>query len=94
VAVFGSTDPETRDKVVSNIKEVKARRGTVIGIGLDHPMLRNVCDEFIPIPDTGSHVVNAALSVLPMQLLAYHLAHLRGCEIDQPRNLAKSVTVE
>lgn len=94
VAVFGSTDPVTRDKVVSNIKEVKARRGTVIGIGLDHPMMHNVCDEFIAIPDAGSHVVNAALSVLPMQLLAYHLAHLRGCEIDQPRNLAKSVTVE
>jgi glucosamine--fructose-6-phosphate aminotransferase (isomerizing) len=94
VAVFGATDPQTRDKVVSNIKEVKARRGTVIGIGLDDPMMRNVCDLFIAIPDTGSHVVNATLSVLPMQLLAYHLAHLRGCEIDQPRNLAKSVTVE
>ena len=94
VAVFGATDPETRDKVVSNIKEVKARRGTIIGIGLDDPMMRNVCDEFLVIPDTGSHVVNATLSVLPMQLLAYHLAHLRGCEIDQPRNLAKSVTVE
>jgi glucosamine--fructose-6-phosphate aminotransferase (isomerizing) len=94
VAVFGATDPETRDKVVSNIKEVKARRGTIIGIGLDDPMMRNVCDEFFAIPDTGSHVVNATLSVLPMQLLAYHLAHLRGCEIDQPRNLAKSVTVE
>jgi glucosamine--fructose-6-phosphate aminotransferase (isomerizing) len=94
VAVFGATDPDTRDKVVSNIKEVKARRGTIIGIGLDDPMMRNVCDEFLAIPDTGSHVVNATLSVLPMQLLAYHLAHLRGCEIDQPRNLAKSVTVE
>jgi glucosamine--fructose-6-phosphate aminotransferase (isomerizing) len=94
VAVFGATDPETRDKVVSNIKEVKARRGTIIGIGLDDPMMRNVCDDFIAIPDTGAHVVNATLSVLPMQLIAYHLAHLRGCEIDQPRNLAKSVTVE
>ena len=94
VAVFGATDPETRDKVVSNIKEVKARRGTIIGIGLEDPMMRNVCDEFLAIPDTGAHVVNATLSVLPMQLLAYHLAHLRGCEIDQPRNLAKSVTVE
>jgi glucosamine--fructose-6-phosphate aminotransferase (isomerizing) len=94
VAVFGATDPATRDKVVSNIKEVNARRGTIIGIGLDDPMMRNVCDEFLIIPDTGSHVVNATLSVLPMQLLAYHLAHLRGCEIDQPRNLAKSVTVE
>jgi glucosamine--fructose-6-phosphate aminotransferase (isomerizing) len=74
--------------------EVKARRGTVIGIGLEDSMVRSVCDEFIAVPDTGSHMVNATLSVLPMQLLAYHLAHLRGCEIDQPRNLAKSVTVE
>ncbi|MDQ2987054.1 MAG: glutamine--fructose-6-phosphate transaminase (isomerizing) [Armatimonadota bacterium] len=94
VAVFGATDPETRNKVVSNIKEVKARRGTVIAIGLEDGLVRSVCDEFIAIPDTGSHVLNATLSVLPMQLLAYHLAHLRGCEIDQPRNLAKSVTVE
>lgn len=94
VAVFGCTDPETKDKVISNVKEVKARRGTIIGIGLEDPLLRSVCDEFLPIPSTEHHVIDATLSVLPMQLLAYHLAHLRGCEIDQPRNLAKSVTVE
>jgi glucosamine--fructose-6-phosphate aminotransferase (isomerizing) len=95
VAVFGVTNPETRDKVISNIKEVKARRGTVLAIVLesDH-VTPEAADYVLRIPQVDSHTFAAALSVLPLQLLAYHVARLRGCEIDQPRNLAKSVTVE
>nr|MBA3726929.1 glutamine--fructose-6-phosphate transaminase (isomerizing) [Armatimonadota bacterium] len=95
VAVFGSTNPQTREKVISNIKEVKARRGTVIAVVMEgDPLTPREADHVIAIPNIPSHTIAAAVSVLPMQLLAYHVAHLRGCEIDQPRNLAKSVTVE
>jgi glucosamine--fructose-6-phosphate aminotransferase (isomerizing) len=95
VAVFGSTNPQLRDKVISNIKEVKARRGTVIAIAPEgDAATAREADYTIPIPAIENPVIAAAVSVLPMQLLAYHVAHLRGCEIDQPRNLAKSVTVE
>lgn len=95
VAVFGVTNPTTRDKVISNIKEVKARRGTVVAVILDSDNATpEMVDHVIRIPHIDSHTIAAAVSVLPLQLLAYHVAHLRGCEIDQPRNLAKSVTVE
>ncbi|HSI72090.1 MAG TPA: SIS domain-containing protein, partial [Fimbriimonas sp.] len=95
VAVFGSTDESIRDKVVSNMKEVQARSGTVIAITTetDH-VIEKSADEVIRIPGTKSPYLNALLSIIPMQLFAYHVARLRGCEIDQPRNLAKSVTVE
>ncbi len=95
VAVFGVTNPAIREKVISNIKEIKARGGTTLALALkSDPLTPQIADYVIPIPDTGSHPLSAALSVLPLQLLAYHVARLRGCEIDQPRNLAKSVTVE
>jgi glucosamine--fructose-6-phosphate aminotransferase (isomerizing) len=95
VAVFGVTNPAVREKVISNIKEVKARGGTAIALTLKSDSLTPlIADHVIPLPDTGSHALSAALSVLPLQLLAYHIARLKGCEIDQPRNLAKSVTVE
>jgi glucosamine--fructose-6-phosphate aminotransferase (isomerizing) len=95
VSVFGATNPTTRDKVISNIKEIKARRGTAIGVILDSDTVtQEMVDYTIRIPHVDSHTIAAAVSVLPLQLLAYHVARLRGCEIDQPRNLAKSVTVE
>ena len=95
VAVFGVTNPTIRDKTISNIKQVKGRRGTVVGVVLDSDHLTpEVVDHAIRIPHVDSHTIAAAVSVLPLQLLAYHVARLRGCEIDQPRNLAKSVTVE
>jgi len=95
VSIFGSTDSETRDKVVSNMKEVQARGGTVIAIVTDDDAVtEKAADELIRIPHSKLDFLNALLTIIPMQLLAYHIARLNGCEIDQPRNLAKSVTVE
>ncbi|MER3413728.1 MAG: glutamine--fructose-6-phosphate transaminase (isomerizing) [Armatimonadota bacterium] len=95
VAVFGITNPVTRDKALSNVKEVAARGGTTVGIILDSDTLSaEVLDRAIRIPHIDSPTIAAAVSALPLQLLAYHVARLRGCDIDKPRNLAKSVTVE
>jgi len=95
VAMFGSTDTETRDKVVSNMKEVQARGGTVVAIVTeDDAVTERAADAIIRIPATKLDFLNALLTIIPMQLFAYHVARLTGCEIDQPRNLAKSVTVE
>jgi len=94
-AVFGGTDSATRDKLVSNIKEVQARGGSVLSIVTDDDTtVERVSDHTIRIPTTKFDFLNALLSAIPMQLLAYHIARLNNCEIDQPRNLAKSVTVE
>jgi glucosamine--fructose-6-phosphate aminotransferase (isomerizing) len=94
-AVFGGTDSTTRDKLVSNIKEVQARGGTVLSIVTeDDTIVERVSDHTLRIPTTRFDFLNALLSAIPMQILAYHVARLNGCEIDQPRNLAKSVTVE
>ncbi|MFN8139760.1 MAG: glutamine--fructose-6-phosphate transaminase (isomerizing) [Fimbriimonadales bacterium] len=95
VAVFGVTNPATREKVVSNIKEIKARGGTVVAILFDSDShTAHEADLVLRIPHADSHSAGALLSIIPMQFLAYHVARLRGCDIDQPRNLAKSVTVE
>ncbi len=82
------------DKMVSNIKEVKARDAYVLGIGLegDQELAKSV-DEVITIPNTLP-LLTPALSVIPLQLLAYYAALARGNDVDKPRNLAKSVTVE
>jgi glucosamine--fructose-6-phosphate aminotransferase (isomerizing) len=81
-------------KMLSNIEQVRARKGQVIAIGTegDHE-LASKADETIFVPAT-TPLLQPVLSVLPLQLLAYHVALLRGCDVDQPRNLAKSVTVE
>ena len=95
VAVIGATDPATEEKVVSNMKEVQARGGTIITVATeDMGSVAAASDHVIRIPGTRQEYLNALLSVIPLQLLAYHVARLKGCEIDQPRNLAKSVTVE
>lgn len=95
IAVFGVTNSTTREKVISNIKEVKARGGTVVAVVMESDKLTpQEADFIIQIPHTDSHTIAATASVLPLQLLAYHVARLNGCDIDQPRNLAKSVTVE
>lgn len=95
VSVFGSTDPETRDKVVSNMKEVQARGGTVVAVVTrDDAVTERAADAIVRIPQSKLGFLSALLTIIPMQLFAYHVARLRGCEIDQPRNLAKSVTVE
>jgi glucosamine--fructose-6-phosphate aminotransferase (isomerizing) len=82
------------EKIVSNIQEVKARKGNVIAIVTEGDVtLKEMVNDSIEIPD--SHPALAPLlSVIPLQMLAYHIAVLRGCNVDQPRNLAKSVTVE
>ena len=81
--------------MLSNLEEVKARGGPVIAVGTegDDDARRALPDVFLPIPDVPE-VVQPLLAVVPLQLLAYHIARLRGCDIDKPRNLAKSVTVE
>jgi glucosamine--fructose-6-phosphate aminotransferase (isomerizing) len=92
--VMIATSGSTREKLISNIQEVKARKGKVLAIiteGDDH--IPEIVDYCIEIPKTEEPLV-PLLSVIPLQLLAYHIAVLRGCDVDQPRNLAKSVTVE
>jgi glucosamine--fructose-6-phosphate aminotransferase (isomerizing) len=82
------------EKILSNMQEVKARGGRIIAIttqGDDH--VEKMADDVIEIPHTLPHLT-PILSVIPLQLLAYHIAVQRGCHVDQPRNLAKSVTVE
>jgi glucosamine--fructose-6-phosphate aminotransferase (isomerizing) len=82
------------EKTHSNIVEVKAREGVVIGVlNEGDEMSRASCDRVIEVPES-SDLLSPILAVIPLQLLAYHIAVRRGCDVDQPRNLAKSVTVE
>lgn len=95
VSIFGATDSTIRDKVVSNVKEVQARGGKIIAITTaDDELMGQVAEHVIKIPRTKFDFLNALLAIIPLQLFAYHVAKKKGCEIDQPRNLAKSVTVE
>jgi glucosamine--fructose-6-phosphate aminotransferase (isomerizing) len=92
--VIIATNDSTRDKVISNIQEVKARKGKILAIVKENdPDIPAMVDFTIEIPDTAEPLT-PLLSVIPLQLLAYHIAVMRGCNVDQPRNLAKSVTVE
>ncbi len=92
--VFLAPNDPVYSKVVSNIEEVKARHGQVIAVVSDgDERLGDTVDHVIRIPDTLPFLL-PVLSTVPLQLLAYHIAVLRGCDVDQPRNLAKSVTVE
>ena len=89
-----ATKGENYEKVVSNIQEVKARKGKVIAIVTKgDTVVKNIADHTIHIPDTDEVLV-PILATIPLQLLSYHIAVMRGCNVDQPRNLAKSVTVE
>mgnify|MGYP003291966410 CR=1 FL=1 len=89
-----ATQEDIYDKTVSNIQEVKAREASVIAIGFEGDTeLGKYADHVIYIPRTGKYLA-PLLSVLPLQLLAYYAALTRGCDVDKPRNLAKSVTVE
>ncbi len=92
--VFIATRDSSYDKVVSNIQEVKARKGRVIAIVTEGDALIPQMAEFvIEVPRTDEALM-PMVSVIPLQLLSYHIAVMRGCNVDQPRNLAKSVTVE
>lgn len=89
-----ATQGQSYEKVVSNIQEVKARKGKIISIvTAGDTQVRQMSDHVIEIPKSDDILV-PLLSVVPLQLLSYHVAMLRGCNVDQPRNLAKSVTVE
>jgi glutamine---fructose-6-phosphate transaminase (isomerizing) len=82
------------EKTLNNVAQVKARGGVLIGLGNDgDEQLAAASDHFLRIPPTSEHLT-PLLAVIPLQLLAYHFADRRGCDVDQPRNLAKSVTVE
>ena len=92
--VFIATKDSSYEKVVSNIQEVKARKGRVIAVVTEGDKLISQMAEFtIEVPQTLEALM-PIVSVVPLQLLSYHIAVLRGCNVDQPRNLAKSVTVE
>lgn len=95
LAVFGATDPDTHEKLLSNMKEVQARGGTVVAItsDVDSAWSKEI-EQLLRVPATSTRALAALATVVPLQMLAYYLAKSRGCEIDQPRNLAKSVTVE
>lgn len=82
------------DKVVSNIQEIKARKGKIIAVVTKgDKQVRELADHIIEIPNS-TEALTSILATIPLQLLSYHIAVLRGCNVDQPRNLAKSVTVE
>jgi len=92
--VFIATRCSTYEKIIGNIEEVRARKGSVIAIateGDEH--IHKCCDHVIYVPDCPE-ALQPLLTVIPLQLLAYHAAVARGCNVDKPRNLAKSVTVE
>ena len=89
-----ATNIEHYEKVLSNIEEVKSRKGRIIAIvNEDDKEVSKLAEFTIPIPATVEPL-SPLLSVIPLQLLSYHIAVMRGCDVDQPRNLAKSVTVE
>lgn len=89
-----ATKNASYEKVVSNIQEVKARKGKIIAIVTEgDDTVKRMADYTIEIPETDDILV-PLVSVIPLQLLSYHIAVMRGCNVDQPRNLAKSVTVE
>ena len=95
ISLFGATDRFTVDKVVSNMSEVQARRGTVVAITTeDDRTVETAAQYVIRVPTAKFDFLSSLLSIIPMQLFAYYFAAQRGCSIDQPRNLAKSVTVE
>ena len=97
LATHDKSDPESRvlyEKTLSNIQEVKAREGIVVALVTEgDTQARRFCDHIIEVP-LASDLLSPILEIVPLQLLAYHIAVRRGCDVDQPRNLAKSVTVE
>jgi len=89
-----ATKGNSYEKVVSNIQEVKARKGKIIAIVTEGDVnVKEMADHVIEIPEAHESLV-PILATIPLQLLSYHIALMRGCDVDQPRNLAKSVTVE
>jgi glucosamine--fructose-6-phosphate aminotransferase (isomerizing) len=93
-SVFIAPHDALFEKNASNIQEVRARKGPVIGVGTEgHRALEKITDDTLWVPDAPDWLM-PVLTVIPLQLLAYKIAVARGCDVDKPRNLAKSVTVE
>ncbi len=93
--IFVSPNDETREKIIGNISEMKARGAHVISlIEEGDKEIKSICDESIEIPEGYSNILSPILYVIPLQLLAYYTAIQRKCDPDKPRNLAKSVTVD
>jgi glucosamine--fructose-6-phosphate aminotransferase (isomerizing) len=92
--IFLANNNDLKEKIVSNIQEVKARKGIVIAIVNEgDECVDGLADYTISVPETDE-LLSPLVSIIPLQLLSYHIAVMRGCNVDQPRNLAKSVTVE
>ncbi|GAA4467517.1 glutamine--fructose-6-phosphate transaminase (isomerizing) [Nemorincola caseinilytica] len=92
--VFLATNRSAYEKIVSNVQEVKARKGKIIAVvHKGDTQIRALADHIIEVPET-EEILSPLITIVPLQLLAYHIAIMRGCNVDQPRNLAKSVTVE
>jgi glucosamine--fructose-6-phosphate aminotransferase (isomerizing) len=93
VVVIANRSP-VYDKVLSNLEQVRSREGSVIAIASEGDTeIAEKANEVVYVPDLGEHLTSI-LATVPLQLLAYHVALLKGTDVDQPRNLAKSVTVE
>ena len=93
-SIFLAPHDAVFEKNISNIEEVKARKGPVVAVATEgHPHIERVADDVIYIPRSPS-LLSPLLTVIPLQLFAYYVAVARGCDVDKPRNLAKSVTVE
>ena len=89
-----ATKGPSYEKVVSNIQEVKARKGKIIAIVTEgDEQVKEFADDYIEIPETNEYLV-PLIATIPFQILSYYIAVMRDCNVDQPRNLAKSVTVE
>ena len=97
IATYDEASKDSRiryEKVLNNVKEVKSRDGIIVSLGMkDDTELQENSDQYFAIPSTNEFLL-PILESIPLQLLAYHIADRRGCDVDQPRNLAKSVTVE
>jgi glucosamine--fructose-6-phosphate aminotransferase (isomerizing) len=93
-SVFLCPHGQVYDKVMSNLEEIKARGGPIIAVACeDDELVMDKADEIICVPSVPDYL-QPMVAAIPLQFLAYHMARLRGCDIDRPRNLAKSVTVE
>ena len=89
-----ATKDKSYEKIVSNIQEIKARKGVVIAVVTEgDTIIKNLADHVIEVPDSAQALA-PLITVVPLQLISYYIAVMRGCNVDQPRNLAKSVTVE
>src|SRR5207253_9794648 len=93
-SIFLARHGAIHEKAMSNLEEVRARRGPVIAVATEGDgTVAEKADDVLYVPDCPDYL-QPLVAVVPLQLLAYHVARLRGCDVDKPRNLAKSVTVE